>query len=93
VVGAEARKATFERRADVLRPAVLAGDAAVDDAEAELGRDDRLRATARERATEQRLVGIGAVDLGRVEEVDAELERAMNRGDPFGLVRLAVHLG
>ncbi len=93
VVGAEALQAPLERRAHVLRPAVLARDPAVGELEAELGRDDRLRAATGERAAEQRLVGVGPVDLGGVEEVDPELERAMDGRDAFRLVGLAVHLG
>src|SRR5207247_11008743 len=41
----------------------------------------------------QLLVGERAVDVGRIEEVDAELERAMDGGDGLGVIAAAVEVG
>ena len=49
--------------------------------------------TAVERLGEQRLVGVGTVDLGGVEEIDAEVERAMDGRDALGLVGRTVDPG
>ena len=61
--------------------------------DAELGGDDDLVAPAADRAADELLVGERAVDVGGVEEVDAELDGAMDRRDPFGLVARSVELG
>ena len=60
---------------------------------AELGREHDLVAPALDRPADESLVGERAVDVGRVEEVDAELERALDRRDRLGLVRRSVELG
>ena len=54
--------------------------------------DDAVAATL-DRLADQDLVGVGAVDVGGVEERDAEVEGAVDRRDPFGLVGRAVELG
>jgi hypothetical protein len=45
--------------------------------EAELRRQHDLVATSRQRAADELLVGVGAVDLGGVDEGDAQLERSL----------------
>jgi hypothetical protein len=81
VVGLEAAQRPLDGLTDVLGPAVHADDLSVLDLEPELGRDDRLVALSLERLSEQLLVVERAVDLGRVEEVHAELERPVDGGD------------
>ena len=94
VVGLEALQAAVERAAHVLGTAVDACDAALErDLEAELGGDQRAVAAAVERFGEQRLVGVRAVDLGGVEEIDAEVERTMDGRDALGLVGRTVDPG
>jgi hypothetical protein len=99
VVGAEALERSFDRAADVLRRPVLTAHgrhvARVGGvhAQVELRRDDVLVAAALDRATDQQLVRQGAVDLRRVEEVDAEPESAMDRLDGLVLVSRAVESG
>ena len=89
VVGAEPAQRAFDRLADVLGPAVDVGAdlLAVLEAEAELGGDHHLVAPALQRAAEQLLVRVRAVDLGRVEEGAAELDGAVQRGDRLALRR------
>ena len=87
-VGGEPAERALDRLADVLRPAVQARDRAVLDLEAELGRDDDAIALALERAAQQLLVRVRAVDLGRVEEGHAELDGPVDGGDGLALVAL-----
>ncbi len=54
----------------------------------ELGRDHVLVAMALDRPADELLVGQRAVELRCVEEVDPQLERALNRRLGLGLVRL-----
>ena len=61
--------------------------------DAELGGDDDPVAPALDRLADEDLVGVRAVDVGRVEERDPEIERAVDRRDAFGLVGRAVELG
>src|SRR5260370_41362823 len=49
-------------------------------------RYDDLSATSSQCAPEQLLIGVRAIHVGRIEECDAELERAMNCGERFFLV-------
>ncbi len=58
-VRAETAERALDRQAYVLQPAVHAGDAAVLDLEAELGREDDAVALALESAGEQLLVSVG----------------------------------
>ena len=56
------------------------------DVEAELGRDDDLLADRGERFADELFVREWAVDLGRVEEGDAALDRRSDEGDHLLLV-------
>ncbi len=93
-VGAEALERALDRAAHVLRATVAhAGPLAVFVAfrpHAELGRDHVLVAAAGDRPADQLLVAERPVHLGGVEEVDPQLERALDRRLRFGLVGLAV---
>ena len=60
------------------------------DAARELRRDHVLVAMARDRPADELLVGQRAVELRGVEEVDAELERALDRRDRLVFVGRAV---
>src|SRR5207253_4984056 len=87
----------LERRvaggAHVLRPAVHSSEAAVGTAHVpELRRHDHLRASARDGAAHELLVGERAVHVRRVEERDSQIERPLNRGDGLGVVATAVKL-
>ena len=95
VVGAQPLERALERLPDVLRRAVEAapGGAVGLRLDAELGGDDDLVAAAGERAAEQLLVVVRAVQLGGVEEGDAELDRPVQRGDRLVGVGLAVEGG
>ena len=84
---------TLDGLADVLRPAVDAGDRRLlIEAEAELGRDDHVVARAAPAARSARATSSsfrnGPYDLGRVEEGDPELDGAMDGGDRLALVAL-----
>ena len=70
------------------RPVILP----VLDAEAELRREDHLVATALECAPEEFLVMEGAVDLRGVEEVEPELDCAVDGSERLGVVARAVRL-
>ena len=88
VIDAEPLQARVARAAHVLG---LAVDAAVARAvrvahDAELRGEDDLVAAIADRPADELLVRERAVDVGGVEEVDAELERAMDRRDRLGLV-------
>ena len=56
----------------------------------ELGRDNVLVAVALDRLADQLLVGQRPVQLRGVQEVDPELQRALDRGDRLALVGRAV---
>src|SRR5688500_17164351 len=87
---AEALQASVARCARVFGPSVDApllrllasGD------EAKLGREHRLRAPALQGAPNQPLVLVRTVDVGGVEEVCADVERAVDRRDRLLLVAL-----
>ena len=93
VVDAEALEAAFDRLPHVVRAAVDPsapwGRGALD---AELGGDHDAVAPALDGAADEFLVGVRAVHVGRVEEGDAELERAVDGGDRLGLVPAGVEL-
>ena len=95
VVDAEAPQRSLGRLAHVLGPAAdAAGGRVVGVADdAELGRQHDLVAAAGDRAADELLVGVRAVDVGGVEEGHAEVERAVDRGDRLGVVAAAVELG
>ena len=91
---AEAAQARLTRLAHVLGAAVDARRAAVGVGhEPELGREHDLVAAVADGAAHELLVVPGAVDVGGVEQVDAEVERAVDRRDAVGLVRAAVRAG
>ena len=68
-------------RAHMLRAAVGAGGACslclITDGEAELGGDHDLVAEGLQSLADEDLIGERPIDLGRVEEVDAELDRGL----------------
>ena len=91
VVRAEALERGLADAPDVFRAAVQTRDPSGGiDAKAELGRDDDTLAVGAEGAPQQPLVGVGPVDLGGVEEGDAEFERPANGGNRLGLVADAI---
>ena len=63
------------------------------EADAELGRDDEFVATAGDRLADELLVRVRAVHLGGVEEVAAQLERAVDRRERLALVGGPVESG
>ena len=97
VVGAEPLQRAVDRAAHVLGRAVeradgreVAGPRRRLDAPRELGGEDVLVAVALDRPPDELLVGHRPVELGRVEEVDPELQRALDRRDGLALVGRAV---
>src|SRR5439155_25634065 len=90
---AEALQAPVARGAHVLRPPVNGAHPRIVAAhDAELGGDDGLVAPAAERASDQLLVGGRAVHVGGVEEIDAEVEPALDGRDRLAVVVRAVEL-
>src|SRR6266404_4977862 len=55
--------------------------------------DDHLVAMSFDSAPEQLFVRVRPVDVGRVEERNAELERALNGGERFFIVASAIKVG
>ena len=87
MVGGEPLERSLEGDADVLRRAVepaLPAPAVRD--VPELRREDDLVAAAGDRAADELLVRVRAVDLRRVDEGDAELDRAVDRADRLRVV-------
>ena len=81
-VGAQPPQRAVDRGADVLGPAADAAlVAVVVEGEAELRRDDDLVADRRESLPDDLLVLERSVDLGRVEERDAVVDRLAQEGD------------
>jgi hypothetical protein len=94
VVGAEAPQGAFDRGADVGWAAVEdTGAAAGVGDHAELGRHHDLVAAAFDRAANELLVGVRPVDLGGVEEGDAQVERPVDRADGLGVVAAGAGVG
>ena len=89
-VHAEALETRVARLRHPLGPAVDAGRAVRLAHVAELGDDHGALAPAAQRLAEQRLVVAPAVHVGRVQEVDAEVERAMDDRDRLRVVSGAV---
>ena len=91
---AESLQARVARRADVLGPPVHAAHAGIPGLahDAALRREHHALAAIADRAADQLFVGERTVHVGRVEQVDAEVERAVDRGDRLGLVGGAVEL-
>jgi len=90
----EALEARVARGAHVFGPAVERAPLRVGRIalKTELGREHDLVAAALERAPEELFVRVRAVDIGRVEQRDAEVERMVDRGDRFGVVARSVEL-
>ena len=61
--------------------------------DAEFGGDDELVASAFDGASDEFFVDERAVDVGCVEELDAEFEGAVDGGEGFGVVASAIKLG
>jgi hypothetical protein len=95
VVQAETLQRALAGPLDVLGAAVDAAALSIvgvaDDPE--LRREHDLIAAIGDRAPDEALVGVRAVDVGGVEEVDAELERAVDDGDRLVVVVRAIELG
>ena len=90
-VDAEPLQARLAGDRHVVRLAVDAAALAVRAAHvAELRRDDHLVALALDALADQLLVLAGAVGVGRVEQVEAELDGAVHGLDQFDVVRHAV---
>src|SRR5438270_62228 len=82
------------RAADVLRGAIDAEAVAALVADvAELRGEHDLVTTPLDGLTDEALVGERAVHVGRVEEGDAKVERAMDRGDRLGVVAPRIEVG
>ncbi len=76
---------------DIVRPAIGEAALAIRPAHiAELGGEDRLVAPALQRLADELLVPAGGIGVRRVDEVEPELQRAMDGGDGFWIVRRAV---
>ena len=86
-VRVQAPEGSLDGESDVLGAPVVAADAALEVAEhTELRGEHRLVADPLQRAPDELFVGVGAVDLGRVDERAAELDGAADRPDGFGVV-------
>jgi len=90
VVESEPLERALERFVHVLRAAVHLMAAVLVEDVAELRREDDLVAAVGDRAADELLVLARAVDVGRVDQVDAEVERPVDRGDRLLFVGLAV---
>jgi len=89
----EALQARVARLRHVLGAAVHAHAAVGIPHVAELGGDDHLPSSAADRPAHQLFVVARAVHVGGVEEVDAQLEGAVDDGDRRRVVALAVDAG
>ena len=87
VVGPEVAKRSLEGGTDVLRAAVVLRcvPVAVGD-HPELCRQDHFGSAPRDRPPDELLVRVGAVDLGRVDQGDPEVEGAVDRADRLSVV-------
>jgi hypothetical protein len=85
-VGPEPAQRVLDGGPDVFGAAVQAGGRVAVVGEAELGGDLHLVADGGEGLPDERLVGEGAVDLGGVEEGDAEVYRGPDEVDAVLLV-------
>jgi hypothetical protein len=99
VVGAQALERAVDRAPNVIRGAIevangghVAGDRVVH-SPGELGGDHILVAVPFDRTADQLLVGEWAVELRGVDEVDSDLEPALNGPDRLALVCRAVEGG
>jgi hypothetical protein len=87
VVGAEPTQRSVYSHADVLRRAVASWlvSVAVGD-QPELGRQHHLVAAPGDRPPDEFLVAVGSVNLGGVDERNAEVEGALDRADGLGVI-------
>ena len=94
VIGVEPLERALERRADVGRAAVNVPRALarVRD-EAELRGQHHLVAPAFQRPPDELLVGEGTVDLGGVDEGDAQVDRPVNGPDRLGVIQVIRAVG
>ncbi len=90
VIDAEAEKRCVGDLADVFGPTVGSAGRALRKLPTEFRRHNGLVPASLERPTEEFLVGIGAIGLCSVEEIDTEINCAVDRGDRLRLVRFAV---
>jgi hypothetical protein len=93
VIDAEPAERAVDRAAHVLGAAVGRPVHLIVVGDPELRRDHELVALAGDRLADELLVGAAAVHLGGVQEIDAELERAVDRRRRLFLVGLAVEGG
>ena len=87
-VGVEPTQGVLDGGADVVGPAVQAGGAVAVEGESELGGDHHVVADVGQSLADELLVGERPVDLGSVEEGDAELDRLADDGDAVLLVEV-----
>jgi len=90
VIGSQPLQRSFDCPANVL--AIQPYHLPVFDLPAELRGDDDLVAFSAKRSADQFFIDVRPIHLGRVEEVDPQLQRAIDRGQRFLLVRRAVRL-
>ena len=94
VVDGEAPQRRVAGCVDIVGPAVDPASARVvriaDDPE--LGRQHDLVAAVGDRFADEPFIGERPVDVGRVEQVDAELQRVLDRRDRLALVQASVKL-
>jgi hypothetical protein len=94
VVGAQPPQRAVDRGAYVRRAAVeVAGAAAGVGDHAELGRHHDLVAAASNGAADEFLVGEWPVDLGGVQEGDAQVEGSVDGADRLGVVAAGAGVG
>jgi hypothetical protein len=95
VVNSEAAQAGLAGGANVFRLAIYVARGGVVWVanDSELGGEHDLVALAFDRLADQFFVLVRSVDVGGVEEVDAEFEGAVKGGDGFVVVASAVKLG
>ena len=97
-VGAETLERTLDGTAGIVGAAIKTGEAGRDlevgcDPETEFRRDDEVAASARDGAADQLLVVVRTIDLGGIEEGDAQFAGAMDRGDGLCVVALPIGRG
>src|SRR6266478_5791645 len=90
VIDAEPEKRCVGDLTDVFGPTIGSADRAPRKVHTKFRRDNGVVPAPLERPTEEFLVGIGAIGLRSVEEVDTEINCAVDRGDRLRLVRVAV---
>jgi len=90
VVDAQTAEAALDRAAHIGGRAVGDRRAVRLAVDAELGGDEGFVTAPFQRLAQQDFIGVGAVHLGRVEQGDAQVERAVDHRDGLGLVRCAV---